>query len=118
MFGGSSFVNWQEYMMWPDFWQSLGVAMGWEHTEKRWCKMEQNEVYKLEKRDGVIVGESRDKQSWWIQWNDIGNRYKYGKEFIQELPRGEDWKEKWHSLIDFLVAGKNAEDYFKEILTP
>lgn len=32
---------------------------------------------------GIIVGESRDKQCWWVQWVGISSKYSYYKEFIK-----------------------------------
>lgn len=34
MFGGSSFVNWQAYMLHPDFWVALGKSLGWHEGDK------------------------------------------------------------------------------------
>lgn len=35
-------------------------------------------------RKGLIIGESRDRQCWWIRWNGNGKNtsYCYAKDFI------------------------------------
>ncbi len=54
--------------------------------KKMWCEL--IEPYYSSKKDvkgrtGEIVGESLNREDWWVKWEGIPSRYKYPKEFIK-----------------------------------
>ena len=109
----------------PSFWQSLGKALGWKNQDYptiRRCALSREGVEWLKnqwslrnKTTGRIVGESRDKQNWWVQWDGDKAKSSYHKSFIYLFPDG-DWNDKWHRFIDHLADGKTAEDFFESLI--
>ena len=108
----------------PSFWQSLGKALGWakqEYPTIRRCALSREgmewlkSAWSLKKKTtGRIVGESRDRQNWWVQWDGDKGKQSYHKSFIYLFPDG-DWKEKWHRFIDHLADGGTAETFFETL---
>lgn len=44
---------------------------------------------KYDQRQGVIVGESRDRRCWWIKWNGLKTVYSYYKGYIEIIESNE-----------------------------
>lgn len=77
---------WQDTCLDPLFWQALGKALKWK---KEPCQCDEC---------GVIgVGE----------WNHLGE--------CKRKNRPGSWESNWHRFIDHLIAGKDAESFFKSL---
>jgi hypothetical protein len=88
----------------PEFWQALGKARGWKKTpfpSIQRCALTREGVEQFKntqshnakpKTTGRVLGESRDKQRWTVQWDGHKSSGSYHKDFIQLFLSG-DWKD-------------------------
>lgn len=91
----------------PDFWKCLGKALGWKEEV---C------MY-----DGGIFNGHKDADTpngpgeWWSNCENCGIEQLDKNEF----PEGNcvpEYKYRWHTFIDHLAEGKDADSFFKELL--
>ncbi len=76
----------------PKFWQALGKNMNWRSCYKH--RMTNENILRCS-----ICGRKPHVDPL------CSNIY-------------DEWKDKWHSFIDHLASGKDAESFFKSLLTP
>ena len=77
----------------PLFWQALGNSLGWK---------EEIEIFMDDyHNDHPFMGGTLD--------------YPYDEGAGMTF-NSEEWKYKWHSFIDHLAEGKEAEEFFKQLL--
>lgn len=89
----------------PLFWQALGKAEGWKdwffsYYRANTGREEFNGRWIAVDSFGEIPKELQTVKGMWRQ-------------HPQESP---DWKYHWHSFIDYLAEGKDAESFFNELL--
>lgn len=80
----------------PEWWQSLGKAMGWD---------DEDPALLISARWKKYHGSEPDGEDYWIA------------DTYHEENEAPLWKYYWHHFIDHLAEGKTAESYFQE-LTP
>ena len=83
----------------PDFWRCLGKAMGWgkEPQENGVCK------------------HCSVKTTIQPPYESGCNHAHYPEDCIICYENTENWKEKWHSLIDALSEGRSVEEFFDNL---
>jgi len=79
-------IQWEEIMLDPIFWQSLGKAMGWQECYYQY-HYKFNEPYPFN-----VKSKSMSHQPHYLLWQYY-----------------------WHSLIDHLADGGTIEEYFKKL---
>jgi hypothetical protein len=99
----------------PLFWQALGRALGWDsNTGSSYsCCFSQEGLKVFSKQKvGIIVGESKDKECWRVQWLGNSSKEVYSKNYILV----KDWLYQAHQYFDLLLTGGDTEKFWKELL--
>ncbi len=84
---------WERVALDPSFWQSLGKAMGWK-TRRKCCEG-------CGSKEKLINGE----------YHRICSSCNRGNPTLIA-----EWQYHWHRFIDHLIAGKDADSFFLELL--
>lgn len=80
-----------QVLLMPEFWQSLGKAIGWEVVAEN--------GYNEEKLIRSYRGYSKG----------------YGEKMWKSALKKEAWNYQWHRFIDKLADGGTAEQFFEEL---
>lgn len=123
---GGHLISNQQVFLDPLFWQSLGKSMGWDKSNRelytgKYAHKNLGLLCICGHTLGAHSAESTTKsQPCFIQDSikDIQcDCEKFKKTPFQFAESNPEWKELWYRFIDHLAEGKDAESFFKELLS-
>ena len=92
-----------EILLLPDFWQSVGKAMGWDQEVCKLC------------HNGWTYKDDKNRTGTGAPLPNIKNSSTACDYSTVGCPWGqEQWRYQWHRFIDHLADGGNVDDFFKD----
>lgn len=81
----------------PRWWQCLGQGLGWDHA--------------------VTVFKNPAKRITAVMGGEVKEYIRKAHTVVRPTRNAHTlWKRNWHRFIDHLIAGKDAESFFNELL--